>query len=140
MKIIIFMIVSVFFCFPYGSAAEEERKEAHEPHQHRHLEYAKIKNPVAMTAQSIAEGRKLFEDHCMACHVKTEKGGIGPDLKSSLRMHGNSDGEIFHVISAGVKGTAMKGFKDALSDEKRWHLVNYIKSLKSSDKIKHLNR
>lgn len=93
-----------------------------------------------MTEQSIAEGRKLFEKHCIACHGKSEKGGIGPDLKGSLRIHGNSDGEIFHVIAAGVKGTTMKGFREELSDEMRWQLVNYIKSLKYSDKIKHLNR
>ncbi len=85
-----------------------------------------------MTAQSIAEGRKLFESHCMACHGTAGNGGIGPEVKGSLRIHGNSDGEIFHVISAGVKGTAMKGFKNELSDEKRWHLVNYIKSLKNA--------
>jgi mono/diheme cytochrome c family protein len=139
-RIIVFLIISIYFCLPYGSAAAEEMNDAHKPHQHRHREYAKIKNPIAMTEQSIAEGRKLFENYCMACHVKTEKGGIDPDLKGSLWIHGNSDGEIFHVISAGVKGTAMKGFKDELSEEMRWHLVNYIKSLKYSDKIKHLKR
>lgn len=114
----------------------EEKKEAHEPHRHRHLEYAKIKNPIAMTAQSITEGKKLFEKHCMACHGKTGKGGIGTDLKASLRIHGNSDGEIFHVITAGVKGTAMKGFKNELSDEMRWHLVNFITSLRKTENSK----
>jgi mono/diheme cytochrome c family protein len=89
-----------------------------------------------MTSQSIAEGGKLFETHCTACHGKTKIAGIGPDLEGSPRMHGNSDGEIFHVISAGVKGTAMKGFRNELSDEKRWHLVNYIRSLKNSGKTK----
>jgi mono/diheme cytochrome c family protein len=89
-----------------------------------------------MTEQSIAEGRKLFENHCMACHESTGKGAIGPDLKGSLLIHGNSDGEIFHVISAGVKGTAMKGFKDELSDKERWHLVNYLASLRNIEKNK----
>lgn len=107
------------------------QEESHKREHHRHLKYANMKNPIAMTAQSIAEGKKLFEKHCIACHGKTGKEGIGPDLKASLRIHGNSDGEIFHVITAGVKGTAMKGFKDELSDEMRWHLVNYITSLKA---------
>jgi mono/diheme cytochrome c family protein len=69
----------------------------------------------------------------MACHVKTGKEGIGPDLKGSLRIHGNSDGEIYHVITDGVKGTAMKGFRKELSDEMRWHLVNYITSLRKKE-------
>jgi mono/diheme cytochrome c family protein len=114
----------------------EEKKEAHGPRRHRHPEYEKIKNPIAITAHSIAEGKKLFEKHCMACHGKTGEGGIGSDLKASLRIHGNSDGEIFHIITAGVKGTAMKGFRKELSDEMRWHLVNYIISVRKTEKNK----
>jgi len=113
----------------------EERKDTHEPHKHRHPEYAKIKNPVAMSARSIAEGGKLFEKYCMECHGKTGKEGSGPDLKGPPRIHGNSDGEIFHVITDGVKGTAMKGFRNELSDEMRWHLVNFINSLRKTEKM-----
>jgi cytochrome c oxidase cbb3-type subunit 3 len=86
-----------------------------------------------MTVQSIAEGKKLFGKHCMVCHGKTGNGGIGPDLKGSLRRHGHSEGEIFHVITDGVKGTAMRGFREELPDEMRWHLVNYITSLIKND-------
>ena len=130
--IIVFLLISVFFCLPYGSATAEEMNDAHKPHQHRHPEYAKIKNPVAMTDKSIAEGKTLFEKHCVACHGKTGIGGIGTDLKGSPPIHGNSDGEIFRVITEGVKETAMKGFREKLSDEKRWNLVNYIISLRLS--------
>jgi mono/diheme cytochrome c family protein len=129
---IVFMIFSVFFCLTYGSAAAEEMKDSHKAHQHRHLEYAKIKNPIAMTAQSIAEGGKLFEKHCMACHGKGGKGGIGPDLTGNARKHGSTGGEMFHVITDGVAGTAMKGFGNELSEKMRWHLVNYITSLRKT--------
>ena len=44
------------------------QEEHHKHEQHRHLKYANMKNPVAMTTQSIAEGAKLYEKHCMACH------------------------------------------------------------------------
>jgi mono/diheme cytochrome c family protein len=106
--------------------AQEERNK-HE--QHRHLRYAYMKNPVAMTAQSVAKGAKLYEKHCIACHGESGKGGIGPDLTGSVRIHGNTDGEMFHVITDGVTGTTMKAFKKELTDKMRWHLVNYIKSL-----------
>jgi cytochrome c len=104
------------------------QEEHHEQEPHRHLQYANMKNPVAMTAQSIAEGAKLYEKHCTACHGESGKGGTGPDLTSPVRIHGNTDGEMFHVITAGVAGTVMKGFKKELTEEMRWHLVNYIKS------------
>ncbi len=113
--------------------AQEER---HKHEQHRHLRYAYMKNPVAMTAQSVAEGAKLYEKHCIACHGESGKGGIGPNLTGSVRIHGNTDGEMFHVITDGVTGTAMKGFKKELTDKMRWHLVNYIKSLRSAQETK----
>ena len=108
-------------------------QEAQHEHHHRHLKYAKIKNPIAKTEKSIAQGRKLYEEHCIACHGEGGKGGIGPELTSSDRIHGSTDGEIFHVITAGVAGTAMKGFKKELTEEMRWHLVNYITSLNKNE-------
>jgi mono/diheme cytochrome c family protein len=111
-------------------------EEQHEHEHHRHLEYAKIKNPVAKTEMSIAQGRKLYEKNCIACHGEAGKGGTGPGLSVPVLIHGSTDGEMFHVITDGVAGTAMKGFKKELPDELRWHLVNYIKSQKYSDKTK----
>jgi len=128
---IVFMIISVFLCLPYGSAAAEEMKDAHKPNHHRHQENAKIKNPISKTEKSVARGRKLYEKHCLACHGEGGKGGIGPNLTDSVRIHGNTDGEMFHVITAGVAGTAMKGFEKELTKEMRWHLVNYIKNLRN---------
>ena len=125
-----FMIFSLFFCLSPGSAGAEEMKNEHNPHQHHHTEYAKIKNPASKTEKSIAQGRKLYEKNCVVCHGKTGKGGIGPDLTVLVRIHGSTDGEIFHVITDGVAGTAMKGFGKELSDEMRWHLVNYLSSLR----------
>jgi len=111
-------------------------KDAHKTHEHRHMKYAKIKNPIAKTEKSITQGRKLYEEHCIACHGESGKGGVGPNLRGPVRIHGNTDGEMFHVITDGVAGTAMKGFKKELTDEMRWHLVNYIKSLKNAEEAK----
>lgn len=115
------------------SIAQEEHY-LHE--QHRHPKYAKIKNPVAMTEKSVAMGDKLYKQHCIACHGTAGKGSIGPSLTGSILNHGNTDGEMFHVITNGVAGTAMKGFKKQLNDEMRWHLVNYIKSIRETKKVK----
>lgn len=112
------------------------QEEHHKHEQHRHLKYANMKNPVAMTAQSIAEGAKLYEKHCMPCHGESGKGGIGPDLTGSVRIHGSTDGEMFHVITDGAAGTAMKGFKKELTKEMCWHLVNYVKSLRNAQEAK----
>ena len=124
MRNIAFLIILLLVSLDVVAQEEHDKHE-----QHRHLRYANMKNPVAMTAQSIAEGAKLYEKHCIACHGESGKGGIGPHLTGSVRIHGNTDGEMFHVITDGVTGTTMKGFKKELTDKMRWHLVNYIKSL-----------
>jgi mono/diheme cytochrome c family protein len=128
-KMIALMMIFSWFFLSSGAFAKEA-EDGHSPHRHGHSAYAKVKNPVARTAKSIAEGGKLFEKHCGTCHGKGGKGGIGPDLTGPMRMHGNSDGEIYHVITEGVAGTAMKGFGKELPEEMRWNLVNYIQSLK----------
>jgi cytochrome c len=124
MRHISFLLILLFVSLN-GFAQEEHLKHK----QHHHPKYAKIKNPVPKTAESIAQGKKLYEKYCIACHGDAGKGGKGPALAVPVRIHGSTDGEMFHVITDGVAGTAMKGFKNALTDEKRWHLVNYITSL-----------
>jgi mono/diheme cytochrome c family protein len=111
-----------------GFAQEDQHKHGH----HRHPEYAKKENSIAKTGKSIAEGKKLYERYCIVCHGKAGKGIIGSNLTGPVLIHGSTDGEIFHVITDGVVGTVMKGFRNELSEEMRWHLVNYITSLKKS--------
>jgi high-affinity iron transporter len=58
------------------------------------------------------------------------------DFTDSVWKHGESDGEIFMVITNGVENTAMPSFKD-LKEEDRWNLVNYIKTFKSNVLLEH---
>ena len=86
-----------------------------------------------MTEDSIVKGKTVYEKHCISCHGESSKGNEKTDLTDKLYVHGDTDGEIFHVITDGTKGpTPMKGFKKELTREMRWHLVSYIKSLKKT--------
>lgn len=46
-----------------------------------------------------------------------------PNLKQRLKTH--SDGDFFWKINEG-RGQ-MPSFKDELSDEEKWYIINYIK-------------
>jgi len=131
LKLAYLVVLMMLLTFPpiYAVAQEEQ----HQHKQHRHLSYADMKNPVDMTEHSVREGEKLYDRHCIGCHGKAGKGGIGPRLTGTVPIHGSSDGELFHVLTDGVAGTTMKGFKKKLTEEKRWHLVNYIKSLEKNE-------
>jgi mono/diheme cytochrome c family protein len=98
---------------------------------------AKVKNPVANDAASVAEGKTLYSTHCKSCHgakglgdgskaaqLKTEPGDF-----SSAQFQAQSDGSIFYKTSEGRDD--MPNFKKKLPDaDDRWNLVNYLRTLK----------
>ncbi|KAA3642960.1 MAG: hypothetical protein DWQ07_20775 [Chloroflexi bacterium] len=94
-------------------------------------------NPVAPNLDSIAEGEILFQENCLACHGITGAGDgpVGVSLNPSpadLSIHTapgvHPDGQLFAWISEGFPGSVMPAFQDDLSEQERWHLVNYIRT------------
>jgi copper transport protein len=95
-------------------------------------------NPIPTSPASIAEGRMLYERQCVACHGPTGKGD-GPlaltlnphpaDLSQHTIPGVHSDGQLYDWISKGYPGSAMPAFGTVLSDDERWHVVNYIRTL-----------
>jgi mono/diheme cytochrome c family protein len=104
-------------------------------------EYAKKKNTVKATPQSIAAGKKLYDTKCASCHGKTGKGDGEmikqmPNVKvpdmTTAEFAKESEQEIFWIMSEGKPGTVMMAFKTDKAfakDNDRWHVVNFIKSL-----------
>ena len=85
-------------------------------------------NPFAGDAAATSAGMAIYNATCAACHGAGGSGGSGPALNRSPFKHGDSDGEIFHVIQSGIDGTDMPAF-DSLSTENSWRLVSYIRFL-----------
>ena len=98
-------------------------------------EAKKLKNPVAFTKKSIAQGRVTFARYCTTCHGPDGKAQVdvvadATDLTSpGAFKSGTSDGEIFRSIRDGA-GETMPPFQTQIEgDTELWHLVNYIHSL-----------
>ena len=103
-------------------------------------EAAKMKNPVASNAESIAAGKAAFTKNCRFCHGADAKGN-GPmapkdthpsDLTDAKWDRGSTDGEIFAVIrdGAGPKFD-MKGYKSKMTEPEMWNIVNYLRSIQA---------
>ncbi len=94
------------------------------------------RNPVPAIPQSVELGRRIYEVYCAACHGP-QGAGDGPataslaqrpaDLRVHVPMH--PDGLLYVWIRDGVPGTAMPAFGDRLTEEERWHVVNYLRVL-----------
>ena len=96
---------------------------------------AQKKNPIATDDASIASGRKVYEKECLSCHGAKGKGD-GPQA-AKLKKHAGdfslpklweqSDGALFWKIAEGKM--LMPKYDKLLTEEERWHVVNYIRTL-----------
>ena len=100
------------------------------------FEAREIVNPYVGNQIAAQKGGVLFQKLCWTCHGKTGLGdgpagkNLNPQPKNfNLEIiQSQSDGELFWKISNG-KGM-MLPYKHSLSEEQRWQLVNFIRSLK----------
>jgi len=96
----------------------------------------KIKNPTKDKVQSSLRGKKLFRSRCAVCHGRTGLGdgpggkALVPQPESLLTplVQNQTDGEIFWKISNGRND--MIKWEPILSEQQRWDLVNFIRTLK----------
>jgi copper transport protein len=104
-------------------------------------EESTLPNPIPADAASISQGERLYEQNCLPCHGPQGKGDgpVGRTLNprpSDLSQHTlpglHPDGQLFEWISKGYPGSVMPAFEGTLTEEQRWHLVNYIRTLSES--------
>jgi len=95
-------------------------------------------NPIAPNTDSVNAGHALFVANCVPCHGLTGKGDgpVGLTLNprpADLTLHAvpgvHTDGALWNWITNGYPGSVMPAFKSVLSDNDRWNLVNYVRTL-----------
>src|SRR5262249_42484711 len=96
-------------------------------------------NPFLPDTNSLRAGRMIYMSQCTACHGLSGRGdgpaanGMNPP-PANLPYHqataaGHPDGQIFEWISKGFPGSAMPAFEGTLTEEQRWDVINYIRTL-----------
>jgi mono/diheme cytochrome c family protein len=100
----------------------------------------KTKNPTTATPESVAKGKELYLDrtkgNCIFCHGEDGSGKVDnprlrrkpADLTNKERMSAMTDGEVFWKVSKGITGIMPAGER-RMSEEERWHVVNYVRTL-----------
>jgi mono/diheme cytochrome c family protein len=100
---------------------------------------ASLTNPVAYSAEVIADGRAHFADHCAICHANDGSGktAIGeglwpkaPDMRQPTTQN-LTDGELFWIIENGIRFTGMPAWStdSKEGEEASWRLVHFIRHL-----------
>lgn len=101
---------------------------------------------ILSTPESVKRGQELFkETKCFECHGEDGRGN-GPltvalqtewgmpyrarDLTKGWNFKGgNAIEDIYRTISTGFNETPMGSYLEKLSDEDRWHVAHFVKSL-----------
>jgi mono/diheme cytochrome c family protein len=126
------LCMALFIFLSFSSTAQDKAKGKPWPAPEA---AAKAKNPVKSDEGSLKEAKELYAQHCKSCHGAKGKGD-GPKAEkidiscgdfSSDETAKQSDGALYWKITEGRK--PMPSFKEKLSDQERWSLVNYIRSL-----------
>ena len=113
-----------------------------------------IGDPPPVTEEILKQGKELFtKAKCWECHGKYARGngekGRQPNFKDDWghkiwptnlnhpweMRNGSRVQDIYRSITTALDGTPMPSFADAYSDEKRWGLAHYIKSLHVKRKL-----
>jgi mono/diheme cytochrome c family protein len=123
-------------CLTTAVVARQTVKKGGDP------EAAKLKNPVAATPESLAAGKKVYDEYCAGCHGTVAQGEVNvsitedrglpppPALADEQWDYGSSDGEIFTVMKKGVPPDYIMGPWDGrLTDTQLWSVINYVRSL-----------
>ena len=95
-----------------------------------------VKNPLQGTDANLAGGAALYHDYCSQCHgipdhgVPTLAQGMfpkPPQLFGGESVADQPEGEIYWIVTNGIRLSGMPAFGKTLSDAQRWQAVMLLK-------------
>ncbi len=129
-----------------GGIPMSDHTDSSKEHYNRHWsapeDARKRKNPLPGDEDSINRGSDLYRRHCASCHGEDAEGDgpaagmINPRPANLRKMSGrHSDGDFAWKIENG-RGP-MPAWKNILSKDQVWDLVNFIQSLSVIGEVQH---
>lgn len=101
------------------------------PGIHSQVSYGSIRNPYEGNVQAQHDGRQLFLMYnCVGCHGGRAGGGMGPSLRDSAWIYGNSDANLFATITEG-RPAGMPTWGGRIPEDQIWKLISYIRTLRT---------
>lgn len=95
----------------------------------------KMQNPYPANAEALQEADAIYTKRCKECHGVNGDGtgekadqlsAMPSDFTDAREMSRATDGELFWKITHGRR--PMPAFKDKLTDQQRWEMVDYIRT------------
>jgi cytochrome c oxidase cbb3-type subunit 3 len=81
----------------------------------------------------VSAGQKVFGQFCVACHLESGAGSVGPNLTDAYWLHGNRPLEIHDTINNGVLDKGMAAWGNQLGPQRVNDVVAYVLTLKDTN-------
>lgn len=94
----------------------------------------KDKVTLLTDATALAEGKKLFETNCVACHKADGGGSIGPNLTDEHWILGGGIKNVFNTLmEGGREGKGMVSWKATIKPSDLQKVASYVLSLQGTN-------
>lgn len=113
----------------------EEARLAVEEYKRTAKDLIDAKSVTLLTdAADLAQGKKLYETNCAACHRADGGGSIGPNLTDENWIMGGGIKNVFHTITEGGRdGKGMVAWKGTLKPSEIQQVASYVLSLQGTN-------
>lgn len=94
--------------------------------------------PVELSAELLDRGQERYDIYCAPCHdqagsgrgLVTTRGWMAPPTFHQERIREMVPGELFHIVSHGVR--TMPAYAKQIAESDRWAIVAYLQALQRS--------
>ena len=86
-----------------------------------------------LTAEAdIAAGKEIYTTNCVACHLASGGGSVGPNLTDEYWKHGGGIKNVFRTIKVGVPEKGMISWESQLSPRDMQKVASFVLSLQGT--------
>lgn len=105
-----------------------------------------VRPAVPYAAASIVQGEGLYRTHCQGCHGVAGYGdgparaGLPRPPADLTAQHAadHTAGDLFWWLTRGIPDSGMPGFRDQLTPEARWDVINFVRALGAAERSRDL--
>jgi len=106
------------------------------------------RSPSGFTVQSIAQGRMLYAQHCVACHGADGRGqgtladarAVSPPNLAGPLLWRRADGDLLWHVMHGMRGRdgapSMPAFGERLRDDEAWAVIDFMKAQAAGETLR----
>jgi mono/diheme cytochrome c family protein len=128
-RLMFVLIAGLGFAVELGLAAQQS---GHDATWKAPASAAAKKNPLAKDPDAAKAAQPIFLRSCSACHGENGDAGLaGASNLKSPAVQAQTDGALEWKIANGNVSKGMPAFGE-MSEEKRWQIVSYIRTLKAT--------